>query len=45
MMEKTELPTIGADTLEKQVYMRDIAAQIVEKFENVRRTGHYACQP
>ncbi len=35
MMEKSELPTVGADTPEKQVYMRDIAAQIVENFEDV----------
>ena len=35
MMEKSELPTIGADTPEKQVYTHDIAAQIVECFENV----------
>ena len=35
MVEKSELPIIGADILEKQVYTRDIAAQIVENFENV----------
>ena len=35
MMEKSELPTIGADTPEKQVYTHDIAARIVECFENV----------
>lgn len=33
MMEKSELPTVGADTPEKQVYTRDIAARIVENFE------------
>lgn len=35
MMEKSELPTIGADIPEKQVYTHDIAARIVECFENV----------
>lgn len=35
MMEKSELPIIGADTPVEKVYTRDIAAQIVENFENV----------
>lgn len=35
MMEKFELPIIGADTPVEKVYTRDIAAQIVENFENV----------
>lgn len=35
MMEKFELPIIGADTPVEKVYTHDIAAQIVENFENV----------
>ena len=35
MMEKSELPTVGAGIPEKQVYTRDIAARIVENFEDV----------
>lgn len=35
MMEKSGLPTAGVDALVEQVYTRDIAAQIVENFENV----------
>lgn len=35
MMEKPESLDIGTDTLVEQVYTHDIAAQIVENFENV----------
>lgn len=35
MMEKSELSATGADTPVEKVYTRDIAAQIVENFENV----------
>ena len=35
MMEKSKLPAAGADTPVEKVYTRDIAAQIVENFENV----------
>lgn len=35
MMEKPESLAVGTDTLVEQVYTHDIAAQIVENFENV----------
>ena len=35
MMEKSELSTIETDTLTELVYTHDIAARIVENFENV----------